>query len=695
MSGDLWDAATDFEAEEKAGKVTAARIATAPVWNILSQASDLSDYANRKALVRDRIQKECARISPMDFGHIAQLVEEAYDSDFKILAAARQHWLDEARDVLNNKQFSGTVEKPRIDMQTAHVLTKIHDALKPEHQEMFKAMDLAKAADVAWKLASPKKTSSKELQSHEVHHVDPQKKSVFLHNGDRIGFAAAHQRGLDVESWMADNPDKSFGKNMTQATKRQTHTLHRYRDMIGNNYSVNHDDTQVGHVWNKGDGDKYSAHVNTYDKSDPDSGMKSTKIGEFDSADEARNAISTHRKNHPWGSGHAKTASLSVSASVLDESFGVTGSFHVDAFGKLTATSEAYPSQEIDDEIDRANRERREPTPGSWDADNDLPWDDTDNHYKKPSSIKYAHAAPFYIRSMGGQFAVVDSANEVKGTFPDKVSARMHQKSLYSAARTTKDMHNDLASGTHYEKQEAAERAVRDRSKERQQQKKDNAPGDQVQEMNDRLKDNHGKHASRFRRLLSSVLGSGETLLETCPICGREIPKSEIDAHMAKRHHDVARHHLDPESLANPFQASRHTADDNPFTSDDSDSDSGSFMNPSSSPDMADGTSNSPMQNMNTPENMDPKTSALYVRASEVARIADKILYDQPGMSEPKALVLAGKAYDRYHVGFGGADYLPVGEENLIKCGQCGKKAANSVTKHCHNCGADQQLLTK
>jgi hypothetical protein len=98
---------------------------------------------------------------------------------------------------------------------------------------------------------------------------------------------------------------------------------------------------------------------------------------------------------------------------------------------------------------------------------------------------------------------------------------------------------------------------------------------------------------------------------------------------------------------------------------------------------------------MNTPENMDPKTSALYVRASEVARIADKILYDQPGMSEPKALVLAGKAYDRYHVGFGGADYLPVGEENLIKCGQCGKKAANSVTKHCHNCGADQQLLTK
>lgn len=46
-----------------------------------------------------------------------------------------------------------------------------------------------------------------ELTTADVKLVDPQRKSVILHDGRRLGFVAARRKGLDIEDLLARRPE--------------------------------------------------------------------------------------------------------------------------------------------------------------------------------------------------------------------------------------------------------------------------------------------------------------------------------------------------------------------------------------------------------------------------------------------------------------------------------------------------------
>lgn len=93
----------------------------------------------------------------------------------------------------------------------------------------------------------------------------------------------------------------------------------------------------------------------------------------------------------------------------------------------------------------------------------------------------------------------------------------------------------------------------------------------------------------------------------------------------------------------------------------------------------------SPMEDMNLPDNLNPKTSRLEV----IQTIALDLKYANPGLTEPQAIHLATQTVDRYpHLlveARGGADY--VDGEVLTNCTQCGKDTFSEGSHHCHNCG--------
>lgn len=55
------------------------------------------------------------------------------------------------RDLLRRNSF-GRWEGVLVDIQTAHVVTMVHDALSPARRATFAAMPLPSMASVAWKL---------------------------------------------------------------------------------------------------------------------------------------------------------------------------------------------------------------------------------------------------------------------------------------------------------------------------------------------------------------------------------------------------------------------------------------------------------------------------------------------------------------------------------------------------------------
>ena len=72
----------------------------------------------------------------------------------------------------------------------------------------------------------------------------------------------------------------------------------------------------------------------------------------------------------------------------------------------------------------------------------------------------------------------------------------------------------------------------------------------------------------------------------------------------------------------------------------------------------------------------------------KIAQIAANVLTSNPGLSEDEAIRLAQRTIRLYpKVAYGGADYLPFGEETLTMCPQCGKAAFSEEARHCHSCG--------
>lgn len=90
---DLWtEASYDAEAENMARRVTAARVSAVDVWPFLAGAESEADYANRKAIVADRLDSIVSAMHPNDpvgFGVVRSSLEASFDQDFHTLHEAR------------------------------------------------------------------------------------------------------------------------------------------------------------------------------------------------------------------------------------------------------------------------------------------------------------------------------------------------------------------------------------------------------------------------------------------------------------------------------------------------------------------------------------------------------------------------------------------------------------------------------
>jgi ribosomal protein L37E len=268
-----------------------------------------------------------------------------------------------------------------------------------------------------------------------------------------------------------------------------------------------------------------------------------------------------------------------------------------------------------------------------------------EDHKKKTSSLQVTGGAPFYVRRMGKEYAVVNKDGEVKGTHPDINTAKGQQKALYRANPRTKTA-PPKGKGQPAQPSQAGASPSKGVS----------APSVGGGSMKAAT-----AKPSRFKRLLKAITGAETPLLEKCPICGEEIPVSVIKAHMANDHHDVPRH--------------TSSFENNPYKMDDKEVG------------MANGTDSgtNPQQNVSMPANMNPEPdSDTNKQASKIAEMAEGVLYSNPGLSEPQAIHLATRAYK---LAMGGADYLKPGDEYLSKCSQCGKGGFNAMIGRCHSCG--------
>jgi len=87
----LWEHATeDHEAVAHQAAVTEARVALAPLWTFLAAAVAPDDYANRRAVVAERIEAVCASLAEgAAFAVLHGAVLSAFDADFDILHRQR------------------------------------------------------------------------------------------------------------------------------------------------------------------------------------------------------------------------------------------------------------------------------------------------------------------------------------------------------------------------------------------------------------------------------------------------------------------------------------------------------------------------------------------------------------------------------------------------------------------------------
>lgn len=170
---------------------------------------------------------------------------------------------------------------------------------------------------------------------------------------------------------------------------------------------------------------------------------------------------------------------------------------------------------------------------------------------------------------------------------------------------------------------------------------------------------------------------------------------------------------FDPSSTANQFspaQDANSAMNSGPAAANQSDA-----MDPSNEPpneiDQSSTTAVSskprtkPSSNPNAPQQPQPTQmmgpagiplTSQPMMAAKVA-IAEKILSDNPEMTDEAALRLATSTINRFpHLvveAYGGADYLGdayPGEGGAASCYQCGKDAMDPRTGHCHFCGAVQ-----
>lgn len=112
---DMWTTASeDAEAEQMARRVAAARVSVTDVWPFLAAASSEADYANRKAMVVDRLDSAVSKMLPSDpvaFSVVRASLETSLDDDYRLLAEARQV---EAVDVQPGDKVRSTVSDDEL-----------------------------------------------------------------------------------------------------------------------------------------------------------------------------------------------------------------------------------------------------------------------------------------------------------------------------------------------------------------------------------------------------------------------------------------------------------------------------------------------------------------------------------------------------------------------------------------------------
>ena len=224
----------------------------------------------------------------------------------------------------------------------------------------------------------------------------------------------------------------------------------------------------------------------------------------------------------------------------------------------------------------------------------------------------------------------------------------------------------------------------------------------------------NSKKSSLWKRIKNKVAGgNSDNFLETCPICGRDIPKSQMENHMEKYHpHEVRRHETtSTKKTANPFDS-----DSNPFSPG---TDTGAAAAPDITTPMTSPPRTKPATNPMAPDmpqapavmpvmpqvpgqtmpempggnaGNDTKQGFASKRASKIADIAVGIMDSNPGINEDRAIYLATKTVNEYpnmiHESRGGADWIST--DGMSQCPQCGKEALDEEEGRCHFCGYQQ-----
>lgn len=134
---DLWtEASRDVEAEILDRHLTAARVAAAPLWPFLAAAVSPEDYANRKALSADKIERiaqAAAQGDPSLFGVVHAGLLDGLDSDFTVLHTERTAKRIEAETKTRAEQQREAALRARIEAETVRRVLAANDAEESQY----------------------------------------------------------------------------------------------------------------------------------------------------------------------------------------------------------------------------------------------------------------------------------------------------------------------------------------------------------------------------------------------------------------------------------------------------------------------------------------------------------------------------------------------------------------------------------
>jgi hypothetical protein len=637
---DLWTNATaDYEAERKSELVLAARVASAHVWSLLAKSSDLTDYLNRKALVTDTIHKECARVSPGDFAEIADAVMEGFDRDYAVLAAAKP-------------KPEETEKKDRFSDEDATFMDFVKRKKEedgPPKKEKKESFIKASALDEAFGLEGEYtigpfgeitanengsgRTANLKVEGAQCADCDTPNPHNPTGPSNVTWRCPVHRRGGPKP------PPNPAPKSTVQMFSNTKHWMEAHQDGCAH---------LTKHPYKNSD----PFPVSGASKQEVANDACSDFINEGSmSHDEAVDAIHWA----PCVKLPHKSASHQATIEPDDETSGGEDSDGTedDANTEKTAASTKMISQN--------------PTVPS--KSEDWPWDKCPDCNKKPgqphtdmcgsldkkASLQVTGGAPFYVRRMGKEYAVVNKDGEVKGTHPDMNTAKGQQKALYRANPRTK-------TAPPKGKGQPAQPAQAGASPSKGVSAPSAGGGGSMKAATVK--------PSRFSRLLNMARKSPKEEREAYD--EKEEEKEEAKEWREERREKspaAEKEEKEEDKKKREEQTKYGSFTDNPYEQDSDKEDSGM----------------SPGRTMNMPENMDPEPdNDTNKQASKIAEMAEGVLYSNPGLTEPQAIHLATRAYK---LAMGGADYLKPGDEYLSKCSQCGKGGFNAIIGRCHSCG--------